>query len=189
MKILIKIFFVLLLTQMISAKTDLSGNWVSECNLLGKHSFKSKISFKDVVESVEFKLYKETTCQTHVLSVFYEASFMTGAKFGEGKKFNSTPSKIQLVIHLPAVVEQFNSSNDKDGCGLKNWKLNVAQSVSGKFCWPFKMPTLGKPVYDIYKLNLNSLVFGGLPIKWDMTDITVRPKQLSKIEFWREKTQ
>lgn len=183
------IILVLFLSLSAFAKTDLSGNWVSECTPFSKHSFKSRIVFKGATEKVEFKLFEDAKCVDHSLTVFYEAIFITGAKFGEGKKFNSLPTKVQMSVHLPAILEQFNKTDSEDGCGIKNWKLNIAQDVSGKFCRPFKMPTVGKTVYDMYKLNLNSLVFGGLPTKWDMSDPTVRPDKLSKVEFWIEKNK
>lgn len=171
------------------AKVDLSGNWITECSPLSSRSFKARIHLQSAIENVEFKLFEDAKCQEHSLTVNYEASYITGAKFGEGKKFNSTPSKVQMTVHLPAVLDQFNKDDSKDGCGIRNWKLNVAQNVSGKFCGPFKMPMIGKVVYDIYKLNLNSLAFGGLPTKWDMSDPGVRPNKLSKVEFWIDKNK
>ncbi len=184
MRILLQTFSFLMVSTLVLAKSDITGTWGSECNIFGKHSFKARVVFENSSEHLDFKLFEDTGCKTHSLSVAYEANYITGAKFGDGKKFNSTPSKVQMTVHLKTVLEQFNSSTGDDGCGLNNWKLNVAQDVSGKFCHPFKMPTIGKTVYDIYKLNLNSLVFGGFPLKWDMVDPTVRPKQSSKIEFW-----
>jgi hypothetical protein len=183
------IFLVFFLSLNVFSKTDLSGNWVSECNPIAKHSFIARIVFKGATEKVEFKLFEDTKCVDHSLTVYYEAIFITGAKYGEGKKFNSLPTKVQMSVHLPAVLEQFNKADSEDGCGIKNWKLNIAQDVSGKFCRPFKMPAVGKTVYDMYKLNLNSIAFGGLPTKWDMSDPTVRPDKLSKVEFWIEKNR
>ncbi len=184
MKIVLDIVIVLLFPTFVLAKSDLTGKWITECNVSGKHSFKATLTFQNNKENIDFKLFEDTTCKEHSLSVSYIASYITGAKFGEGKKFNSTPEKVQMTVHLQKVIDQFNRAETEDGCGFKDWKLNVARDVSGKFCRPFKMPTVGKTVYDIYKLNLNSLVFGGLPLKWDMVDPTVRPKQLSKTEFW-----
>jgi hypothetical protein len=184
-----KILLVLLLNLSAFAKADLSGNWISECNFYNNHSFKSKVVFKDAKEIVEFKFFEDAKCQEHSLTIVYEANYITGARFGDGKKFNSTLVKVQMTVHLPLALEQFNKPNSEDGCGIRNWKLNVAQDVSGKICGPFKMPVIGKTVYDIYKLNLNSLVFGGLPVKWDMSDPTVRPDKLSKIEFWIERNK
>lgn len=189
MKIVMNTVAFLLFSISVLAKSDITGNWVSECNIFGNQSFKATIKFENSKETFNFKLFEDKNCTTHSLSMAYEASYITGAKFGDGKKFNSTPSKVEMTVHLQSVIEQFNSNTNEDGCGFKNWKLNVPQNVSGKFCHPFKMPTIGKTVYDIYKLNLNSLVFGGLPTQWDMVDSTVRPKQLSKVEFWIAKTK
>lgn len=182
-----KVVFVFLVNSVTFAKTDISGRWISECNLLDQRSFNSKIVFTNAAEALEFKLFEDTACKNHSLTIIYEAHFITGAKFGEGKKFNSTPTKVQMIVHRLAVLDQFNNPSKEDGCGLRNWKLETPKDVSGKTCQLFKMPTLGKTLYDIYKLNLNSLVFGGLPLKWDMIDPSARPKQLSKIEFWIEK--
>jgi len=130
-----------------------------------------------------FKLFEDKTCISHVSTVAYEGTFSTGKVFGEGIEFNSLPSKVNFTVHIQSVIEQYNDPNSPDGCGMKNWKLNISQNVSGQYCRPFKMPTINKMVHDIYETQGNDIRFGGLPLNWDLVDPNSRPKKFSGIVF------
>lgn len=142
MKVLFVSLSFLLFNMQALATVSLNGRWSSDCNTLGRHSYKAMAEIEQPIQSVNFKLYEDSHCTSHSLTVRYEAEFLLGGFAGEGIEFSAVPSNVQLTIHLQRVVDQYNQL-DADGCGLKDWRVNVEKNVEGRFCRPFQMPNIG----------------------------------------------
>ncbi len=179
------IFLVMISALHSWGNTAMDGAWISDCNVFGRHSFISEIQFKESNHFVTFKLYEDQSCLSHASTVSYEGSFSTGNIFGEGIEFDSLPSKVQLTVHIQNVVDQYNNPSSPDGCEMKNWQIDVAQDVSGKYCRPIQMPTIGVAVHDIYQVQDSEFRFGSIPLNWGLNDPARRPRTLSKITFHR----
>lgn len=164
-------------------RSQTTRTWITDCHVFGRHSFISEIKFVGDKQSVNFKLFENKACGSHASTVFYEGSFSTGKVFGEGVEFDSLPAKVEFTVHIQSVIDQYNDPSSPDGCGMKNWKLNVAQDVSGQYCRPFQMPTVNKMVHDIYDIQEHDIRFGGIPLNWDLVDPNNRPQKLSDIVF------
>lgn len=160
-------------------------SWVTACQVFGRHSFISEVHFVSDMQLLTFKLYEDKNCMSHASTVTYEGFFSTDKVFGEGIQLDSRPSKVNFTVHIQSVIDQYNDPNSPDGCGRKNWELNVSQDVSGQYCRPFQMPTINKVIHDIYKIQGNELRFGGIPLNWDLADLNSRPQKLSSIIFHR----
>lgn len=180
---LVLIFLFLISASHSWGSSSLVEAWVTDCYVFGRHSFISEIQLVDNRQLTIFKLFEDKTCHGHVSTVTYAGTFSTGNFFGEGIEFDSLPTRVNFTVHLESVIEQYNDPNSSDGCGLKNWKLNVAQDVSGRYCRPFQMPSINKMIHDIYKTQANDIRFGGLPLNWDLADPNSRPQKLSEIIF------
>lgn len=174
---------VLVFSQSSSAQVTPHRSWVTECNVFGRHSFIAITRFIENEQYVDFKLFEDKICRSHSLTVNYVGSFSTGQTFGEGVSIDAIPSVVLMTVHLKTVVDQFNDPKTVDGCGNKNWKIDYPQDVSGQYCRPFQMPTIGETLYDIVSSQKGEIRFGGIPLNWTLNDPGLRPLKLSNIVF------
>lgn len=165
------------------AHSNITGEWISDCNVFGRHSFISELNFSDNRISVTFKLFEDKNCLSHSSTVAYRGNYSTGMTYGEGIEFNTLPSGVNFTVHIQNVIDFYNRPGTAEGCGIKNWELNISRDVSGKYCHPFQMPTSNQMVHDIYKIHGNKLRFGAMPLTWDLTDSNTRPQILSDVVF------
>lgn len=103
------IFLCLFAVTPLWAHSDLEGTWETRCHVFGKHSFQAISSFSQSKEHIIFKLFEDTLCASHSLTVNYEGNFFVGKIFGEGVEFDRLPSIVKLNVHLQVVVDQFNN--------------------------------------------------------------------------------
>lgn len=73
-------------------------------------------------------------------------------------------------------------ANSSAWCGYTNWKVNVAQDVTGAYCDPDTYWSVGHMQYDLYQVDGNRLFFGDPATGPGSSDGT-RPNQI-KTTAW-----
>lgn len=184
MKILLIFFTTLFFVPLIQAHTSLVGVWQTDCNNFTKHSFKTTLTLTESKAIFITQFYADNKCAKNSITITYDGLFTVGSNFGEGIEINHIPSSLKFTLRLPEVVDQYNKSA-QDGCGITDWKINIPQEVSGKYCRPNQHPATNQMFYDIYNVNGNELRFGGIPLHMDMIQPGLRPQKLQDIIFTR----
>lgn len=168
-----------------NASASLIGTWKTQCTVFGqnnRHSFSSIVTINASKILIDFKMFADQNCTIHNLTSNYEGAYSTSVNYGEGSKIDFTSTEVAFTLSRQEIVDLYNDPNSLDGCGIKNWQLNILQDVSGRFCRPFQMPTRGKQVYDIFNVSNGELKFGFIPFRWN-EDSSSRPTQLSEIVY------
>lgn len=89
-----------------------------------------------------------------------------------------TYTDIQLIVHVDEVIRDF---NEREVCGLSNWKKSVPQTITGLNCAlfnihkPTTIPQAGGTKFGIYKLENDTLFYGRLSKENDSSTPEKRP--------------
>ncbi len=185
MKTKIIAFTVLLLSGPIAqANPNLIGAWQTGCTQFTKHSLKTTLTLTDDRSVFIIQFFSDAQCKTNSISFTYDGVYSTGGNFGDGTEINLITSSIKYTLRDPDVVERYNNSAT-DGCAISDWKIDLPREVSGRYCRPTQFPQIGQTLYDIFRMDGNKLKFGGLPLRADMTQPSLRPSKLNQVEFNR----
>ena len=160
------------------------GVWQTNCNSFTKHSYKATLSLSESKIISITRFFSDPACSRNSITITYDGMYSVGEPFGEGTEINQIPSSIKFTIHLQEVVEQYNKVAI-DGCGVTDWKVDIPQEVSGRYCRPLQLPANGQMIYDIFSVKGNSLQFGGLPLSMEMSKSSLRPQTLLGVVFRR----
>jgi hypothetical protein len=160
------------------------GVWQSDCNKISKHSYRISATFIEGKILFINRLFEDQNCVSNSITTTYDGAYATGGSFGDGIEINFIPASIKFTLHLQSVVDQLNKSI-ADGCGITDWKINVPQEVSGRYCRPFTFPSSGQMTYEIFRIDQSQLQFGGIPLRWNFNTPSARPTQLSPVRFER----
>lgn len=125
-----------------------------------RHSITSEIRAVGSQISVETVLYADSGCQRLNLTIEYVANFSTGPDLVGGTALDLLPTKIMFTLPNAEVVSYYNANKS---CGISDWVLDKPKNVSGKFCFPSLMPTVGQTGFDIFALKGGTLQFGVFP--------------------------
>jgi len=162
------------------------GNHYSDCHPIGqndRHSFKMTAYLDKGDFYSAFQLFMDKKCEKASLTVIYGSDYTLGSRAGELVEFDHTPTHVFMVLLHEDVVDYYNDLNHNNSCGIKDWEINRPRNVSGLYCHPNQMPTVGETLYDIFKYKNSVLQFGGIPYAWNITDPTKRPTKVHQITF------
>ena len=89
---------------------------------------------------------------------------------------------IFLTLYKESLVENF---NNREVCGIKNWKLGNAHEITGLNCAiftanPAPIPAAGDVRYGIHSVEGSKLYYGRLSQQSDGTSPAARPKALNR---------
>ncbi len=170
----------------IALSTTPRGNHYSDCHLIGqndRHSFKMTAYMDKGDFYSAFQMFKDKSCEKPSLTVIYGSDFSLGLESNGLVEFDHTPTHVFMVLLDEDVVDFYNDVNRKEGCGIKDWKINMPKDVNGLYCHPYQMPTIGETLYDVIKYDDSVLQFGGIPYSWDITDSANRPTKVHSLKF------
>jgi hypothetical protein len=186
MDILLKLPITLFLSASTAlASATLNGRFTSDCTPLPKrHSITSEIRAVGTQISAETVLYADSDCKRLNLTIEYVANFSTGPDLVGGIALDLLPTKIMFTLRNTDVVSYYNANNS---CGVSDWVLDKPRNVSGKFCFPSLMPTVGQTGFDIFELKGGILQFGVFPQAESPKLPDERPHSVSdKIIYFRQ---
>ena len=153
----------------------------TECIPFGKnnrHSISATLKLIDSTINLETKMYSDNKCKIHTITGQYNGIFTQ-----KEASFTHYPNLLTLTLHQQEIVNHYNNSNI-DGCGIKNWELNVSREISGLYCRPFNFPNYTDTLFDIVSFEDSKLRFGAIPISWSNTTLVSRPSSYSPIYFY-----
>lgn len=128
-----------------------------------------------------FRMFKDKECTKPSITVIYGSDFSLGSIDKELQEFDHTPTHVFMVLLDEDVVDLYNDINRKEGCGIKDWEINIPKDVNGLFCHPFQMPAYGETLFDLIKYKNKTLQFGGIPYNWNITESGDRPTSVYSI--------
>ncbi len=184
MKTIFPAVLIMLIEMSAFAEPSMGGLWKSECIPLPKrHSIISTLDISNSHLKSSTRLFADSACVTLNLTIIYDGSFRIGNKSGANFDFDFVPNVVSFQLQNLDVVRYYNTTAS---CGFTNWKLNEVRNVSGKFCSPVQMPSVGVLGYDIVNSNGISLQFGLFP-QASPTNPANRPSKLSSaIQFFHQ---
>lgn len=156
---------------------ELTGDWASDCTPLGGHSVLATLSFSEEAVATVVEMFSDSSCQLLNLRGEYDALFSVGRRVAAGREIDFTPTRVTMTIHNPEVVAAYRQN--EGGCGIRDWQIGEPRDVSGRFCAPYQMPTVGTAIYDVYTAGSGELRFGGFPDQIGATQPGDRPVSLS----------
>lgn len=155
-----------------SYKAIRDGLWVQEC-LLG-------LIKQQNINALHIELrenfYQDRNCQD-VSFVFRTEGSLSYEDFNT-TQINFIYSEIELSLWINEVVSDF---NERQVCGLDDWKLGVFQKITGLQCALFNthksspIPAVGDMKYGIFKIEDGQLYYGKLSKEFDGSAAAKRP--------------
>ena len=129
-------------------KVDLQGEWTTDCLKIGKndrHGIITRITIRDSRIHAVSQIYASNGCQRPTVQVRYEGTLDGGLKDQDSLLFAHTVTSITMPPNEGDVVERYNRDPKGMGCGLSDWKENIALDVDGRTCAAITFARKGKP--------------------------------------------
>ena len=167
---------------------SLTGEWTTDCLPIGKngrHGYVTKIKFADDMLTATSQLYAKNTCQTPTVQVNYSGELMADESRETYIDFSHKVMKITFTLTADDVTAFYNKDFQTTGCGIADWKTNVAMSVAGRSCGPFSFAEEGTVLYDRAWTEGDQLRFGNFPSLWTAISAAQRPHKPIEVVFHR----
>ncbi len=146
------------------ASTAPVGAWKTDCVVFGRHSYISLLTFSEDSLVIINRFFETEDCTSHSITGTYVGKFSVDSQINDDVyQITHRPTSAKFTLHLPHVVEFWNNLAGPDGCELKNWILEEAQEVLGRYCRPFKMPEVGSSVTDLISFTGEEMKLGRSP--------------------------
>lgn len=167
------------------ANSSFNGNWETGCVILGKHSYISQASFTDDVLNLNVQFFESQTCTSPTVKGTYQGTVVYTKSSSNLQSIEHYLSSSHYTLLKQDVVDQWNDPQTPDGCGRKDWQINIPFEVSGQYCRPFKMPVKNSKILDLLLLQEGKLSFGRSPAIVGQPAADQRPKSASDLAFIR----
>ena len=110
----------------------------------------------------------------------YDGLYSVGQETELGRNLDLKPASMKITPHLQVVVDQYNRPTSPDGCGYKDWVVNMPKEISGRYCRPFQIPKVGSEILEIISIEKDELRFGRNP---PLVGRPERPSSLSEVTY------
>ncbi|CAH0159050.1 hypothetical protein AGRO_2546 [Agrobacterium sp. ATCC 31749] len=169
-------------------KVDLQGEWTTECLKIGKndrHGIITRITIRDSRIHAVSQIYASNGCQRPTVQVRYEGTLDGGLKDQNSLLFAHTVTSITMTPNDGDVVEHYNRDPKGMGCGLSDWKENIALDVDGRTCAAITFARKGETLFDRAWIDGNKLRFAAFPVKWSNHTPDDRPQSPLETVYYR----
>lgn len=172
----------LLFTNFIFAASEYDGNWQSACHEDEERGTYSSEHIKIGDNKIEYSVavFGNSDCSNQYVDVSITGTLDIGPVSQSIANARDTQAIVSKALLTPKSGFVAMMLNSKNMCGMKNWKANVAQDVSGKECEGKQMPKIGDSSYDLISRESNKLFRGEKTEENNGTSPEKRPIALNK---------
>lgn len=154
---------------------NLWGKWVTECIKQDNYYYKGKLLLETGTYTFTGLMYTDAECTKAGARLDAVGAFMSDQDL-----VGDVDISFQSVDLTPVEAGVASGMNLFKVCGLKSWKVGVAQSVLGKNCFGQRVPGPGEFRYNIYAFaSRESLLLGRITKEQDGTSPSTRPTELA----------
>jgi hypothetical protein len=154
-----KLFIIALLVSVSSFGLSLEGTWNGECVEDPDGYMQDNISFKGNGYEILSYHHADEACDTANVKIESKGSFVIPE--GENGRVTNIDFTSQSTFITPLTKGMAFSMNLISLCGLKNWKANQKNEVSGKTCQEDVVPKVGETIYNIHSVENDGTLYTG----------------------------